>query len=77
MNNYCCFLQFSSLSIDGTARSRDASPMRCTTESWTQTDDVIGDLVEVGELSEVKSRHDLLEIEREMASCSNNFDCYM
>ncbi|XP_028393962.1 uncharacterized protein LOC114518209 isoform X2 [Dendronephthya gigantea] len=44
----------------GSSRSRDTSPLRNTTESSTQTDDVIG------ERSEVTSRHDLLEIEREM-----------
>ncbi|CAB4022105.1 Hypothetical predicted protein, partial [Paramuricea clavata] len=45
--------------------SREASPVR-TAESSTQTDDVIDNLVDVDEISEVKSKTDLLEIEREM-----------
>ncbi|CAB4030723.1 Hypothetical predicted protein, partial [Paramuricea clavata] len=51
--------------------SREASPVR-TAESSTQTDDVIDNLVDVDEISEVKSKTDLLEIEREMAKTPTN-----
>jgi hypothetical protein len=40
-----------------------------TAEIATQTDDVIENLADVSEISEAKSRTDLLEIEREMVRC--------
>ncbi len=61
-------IYFSLHSLRSQFRSRDTSPVR-TAESSTQTDDVSGSLVDVGEVSEVKSKADLLEIEREMVRC--------